>query len=480
MTPTQGPALATGIDRRIWWMIMAIGLFAVLIMREVALPSSVMAVFGGLALLGLFMVGVQQPELPLYALIAYLPFSRILVGDFGTYATAFNLTNILILWTLVAHAFRQAGRGQPLFQGTPLNRVILLFSALGTISLLIAGWSYGSWYAWEYLIPLKRWLTPMFLYFLTLWVVRDVRAIKTVAALIMVVVTVVALMAIRDYASVANSSFEDSRVGGIAEHSNTLGAFFVYYMFLLLGFFLAYPSKLKAWWLLIPFALCFRGIMVTFSRGAYLACAVGALAACWFRSKILFVVAVAVGLFALANPVVLPAGIRYRLGQTVQGGEYALQQDDLAQNLESSAASRIVIWRGAWQMIREHPWRGVGYGAFPRFIPHYTVGRIGEMDAHNSYLLIAAEMGLPTLAVFLLVLVMVWHYTCWLYRHAQDPALRAIALGFLAGLAGLVVANLFGSRMDAQEVTGYFWVLCGLVMRGVLMERQARREARRA
>ncbi len=460
------------IDRRIWLMaVLACG-FAVLVMKEVALPSSLILVFGGLGLFALFAVGLQSPEIPFYVLVAYLPFSRLLVGDFGTQATALNLTNIFTLGVFIAHVFRQGARGQAPFQSTPLNRMISLFCALGAAALIRAGWDYGSWYAWHYLIPLKRWLTPMFLYFLTLWVVRDKRVLKTSAILIMIVVTLVALMAIRDYMNVEGSGFEASRIGGIAEHSNTLGAFFVYYMFLHLGFFLTHTSRPRAWLLLIPFLLCFRGIMVTFSRGAYLAFAIGSLAACWFRHKLLFVTAVVALVFAILNPTLLPSGIRYRMGMTIIHHDTGVVQEDITQNLEGSSASRIEIWRGALKMIQDHPWWGVGYEAFPRFMPSYTEGKIGYMDAHNSYLLIAAEMGLPTLGVFLLVLLMIGYYTHWLYRHAQDKALKAIALGFLAGLAGLWVANLFGSRMDHAEVSGYFWIICGLIMRGVLIERQ--------
>jgi putative inorganic carbon (HCO3(-)) transporter len=348
--------------------------------------------------------------------------------------------------------------------------------------LLLAGFTYGSWYLTEFITPLKRWLTPVLFYFLARWVVRDQRVLKTVAVLIMVAITVVALMAIRDYMYVADSSFEESRVGGIAEHSNTLGAFFVYYMFLFLGLFFLYPKgRLKTWLLLIPFLLCFRGIMVTFSRGAYLAFACGALAACFFRNKLLFIAAGGFGLLAIANPILLPAGIRYRMGQTIKdpmqvsvspAQSAVMDAGDVPENLEASSATRLRIWRGAIHMIQDHPLFGVGYGAFPHYIGRYTQGVIGEMDAHNSYLLIAAEMGIPTLLVFLLVLAVAWHYTYWLYRHAQDRTIQAMALGFLAGLAGLLMANLFGSRMDAQEISGYFWILCGLMMRGVLMERQ--------
>jgi putative inorganic carbon (HCO3(-)) transporter len=464
------------LDRRIWVMGAAICVFAVLVMKEVSLPAPLILGAGVLGLLALLMLGANSPEIPFYVLVAYLPFSRMLVGDFGTHATALNLTNILTLWVLIAHLLRQGGRGQTPFQATPLNKAIILFSLLGAVSLVRAGWLYGSAYAWHALIPLKRWLTPMFLYFVTLWVVRDRRVLKTTASLIMIAVTVVAVMAIRDYMWVADSSFEGSRIGGIAEHSNTLAAFFVYYMFLLSGFFLIYYRKPRAWWLLGPFLLCFRGIMVTFSRGGYLAFAVAGLAACWFRSKLLFAAAVGTLVLLVVNPMLLPSGIRYRMGMTIVNPldrpAEELSADELTQDLEGSSASRIKIWLGAIEMIKEHPMWGVGYETFPHFIRSYTRGEIGYMDAHNSYLLIAAEMGIPTLLVFLLVLAMVWHYTRWLYWHAQDTAIKAIALGFLAGLAGLAVANMFGSRMDHAEVSGYFWVLCGLVMRAVVMERE--------
>ena len=462
----------TTVDRRVWSMIAVVCFFGILVIKEVSLPHGVMIVLGLVGLFALLVMGIQSPELPLYVLVAYLPFSRLLSGSFGTHAYAFNMTNILTAWVLIAYVLSRLSSGQSLFQGTPFNRVVWLFCGLGTVSLLRASATYGSWYLWEFITPLKQWLTPIFFYFLTLWVVRDRQVLKTVAVLIMVTLTIVALMAIRDYMNVGDASFDESRIGGIAEHSNTLGAFFVYYMFLFLGFFLIYPkNQLKIWMLLIPFALCFRGIMVTFSRGAYLAFAAGSLAACWFRHKLLFIGAVALGLLLMANPILLPSGIRFRIGQTIEHKMEDLNSDELEQNLEASSAHRITIWRGALQMIKKHPMWGVGYGAFPATIPNYASGQLGYVDAHNSYLLIAAEMGIPTLLVFLLVLVMAWAYTYWLYHHTTDLSIKSIALGVMAGLVGLLVANMFGSRMDDQAVSSYFWILCGLVMRGVLIER---------
>ena len=93
------------------------------------------------------------------------------------------------------------------------------------------------------------------------------------------------------------------------------------------------------------------------------------------------------------------------------------------------------------------------------------------MDAHNVYLSLAGEMGIPTLAVVLGLLGTIGYYAHWLYRRTQDRTMQAMALGFLAGLVGLVVVNCFNPAMDSQEVTGYFWILCALIMRAVGFER---------
>jgi len=466
-----------GLDRRMWPIIMMIGLFGWIVMKDIRMPSEILGVFAAMGLLGLFMTSVGSPELGLYVLIAYLPFSRELVGDFGTDAYAFNLTNILTLWVFGAYVLNRSGKGKGLFQGSPLSNVILLFCALGGASLIRAGFEHGSWYIWEFVTPLKRWLTPIFFFYLALWIVEDRRVLKSAAVLIMITVGIVALMAIRDYMNAGTGSLEKTRVGAIADQPNMLAAFFVYYMFLFLGFFLTLKkSSLKTWFFLVPFLMSFRGIMVTFSRGGYLGFAAGGLGACWHKSKILFIIACAALAFAIANPWVLPKGVQYRMGMTVKS-HAALGEGVVAESLDESAGNRIRIWRGAIAMVKDYPWWGVGYGAFPGYIGSYTAGEFPQVDAHNSYLLIAAEMGIPTLIVFVLVIGVGWYQARWLYIRTKDVTLRAIALGMLAGIEGLLVVNMFGSRMDDQAVSSYFWILLGLVMRGVLIEREELRQA---
>lgn len=463
------------IDERAWIMVMAIGAFAVLGLKETPLSATLVLGLFAAGVVGSIAAGWLGPEVPLYALIAYLPFSGLLAG--GASIPFLNLTNLLVLLIVVSHIWRQRRQRLPVLTPAPMNAVIVLFGALAVLSLMRAGWMYGGWYASAHTVALLRWLRPMAFYFVALWVVRDARALKTVLALIAVAVTVVALMALWEYLDRAGSTIERSRVQGIAGEANRMGAFFVTYMFLFLGYFFVTPLRRYGWLMLVPFLLCVRGIMVTFSRGAHVAFAAGVLVACWMRSKWLFVVAAAAAAFIITHPALLPGGFRTRIEQTIRPGQRldleAGASQELSRQLEPSVGRRVEAWNGGLAMVRAHPWVGVGFGGFRRFIPHYTQGRVSSMAAHNTYLWLAAEMGIPTLLVFLLFLDLLAYHTVWLYRHSRDVWLRALGLGVLAGVAALSVANGFSECLDSsEEVVGYFWILCALVMRGVLLEKQ--------
>jgi O-antigen ligase len=68
---------------------------------------------------------------------------------------------------------------------------------------------------------------------------------------------------------------------------------------------------------------------------------------------------------------------------------------------ETSNAQRLEIWRASVASIREHPLLGVGIGNFPVVLEqHVTLARAGS-SAHNVWLHVAAEMGVPALLLFI-------------------------------------------------------------------------------
>ncbi|MBN1587676.1 MAG: O-antigen ligase family protein [Candidatus Omnitrophica bacterium] len=464
----------TQVDLKLFGILAAIVCcLAILVEKETQLPKGVLLMAGALGIGGLLISAFRSPNLPVYALTVYLPFNRVLVGDFGGGVTALNLTNILVGILLISWLSTGRKKENKFWTKSPLGIPVFLFAMAGALSLVTAASTFGSHYLSRYIFELKRWLDPLFIYYIVYNTVRNKKVIKHLTLIIGFTVTVVAAMAIKDYIDVGQvSSLEKSRIGGIAEQPNILGTFFCYYMFLLAAFWITNIKRLSAWGLLVPFLMCFRGIMVTFSRGAYLAFACGGMALTWFRSKIIFGILIFYIVAAMSNPVLLPSGIRYRMDQTWQNKQSTSYVDQSQADLEASADTRLKIWRGAFLMIQDYPLTGVGYGLFDDYIPQYAPDLRGAIDAHNQYLLIAGEMGIPALLIFLWILFIIWWKTRYLYHHAKDPFIKSMALGWLAGLAGVLIGNLFGSRLHSMEISGYFWILSALVMRAITLEKQ--------
>jgi probable O-glycosylation ligase (exosortase A-associated) len=81
----------------------------------------------------------------------------------------------------------------------------------------------------------------------------------------------------------------------------------------------------------------------------------------------------------------------------------------------SAGSSRIGLWRQCLHIARDHPLLGVGPNAFSTAFGHYLeVGKFPEelsrdqvggkwQTAHNSFLLVLNEMGLPGLLIFLAI-----------------------------------------------------------------------------
>ncbi len=466
--------VAPWLDESAWTAALALVGFALLTSRRIFIPIPLVWVGLLAGVIALIVVGRRYPAVPLYVLTAYVPFSHLVETKLGGETSILSLTTLLMLVVLVTLVWAHMAPHQTeQTHSTHVSWAVAVFALCSVVSLIRTSWLYGGWYVAHQLVPLIRWLIPFGLYALTRRMVRDPRTLKTMLAFMLVAVTIATLLAIRESMG-RHGNFDHSRAGGIANHPNLLGAFFVYYMFLFAGLFLDAPKQLKSWGWLALFLLCARGVMVTFSRGAYFACAAGCLAMCWWRSKKLFAVAIALAAVVLLNPALLPAGIRYRLHMTVAKPSHEFSQSgDITAHLETSAAARIEIWRGALRMIQDHPWWGVGYGAFTSFLAHYTQGRIGYMNAHNSFLMVAAEMGLPTVVVFIILLGLIGAAARRLYRQTSDRLLKAMALGVLAGLPALIVANLFTVCIADQEVIGYFWMLAALIVCAVGFERRA-------
>lgn len=115
---------------------------------------------------------------------------------------------------------------------------------------------------------------------------------------------------------------------------------------------------------------------------------------------------------------------------------------------EGSFSYRSMMWNGTARMLMGEPWLGVGAGAWEVYIPLYQGPSANEEPdyyAHNEYLQLLAEYGLPVgggvLAVLLAYLLLAARNTWRLPLSTPDASLRAIALTSLLALAVVSLAG---------------------------------------
>lgn len=129
---------------------------------------------------------------------------------------------------------------------------------------------------------------------------------------------------------------------------------------------------------------------------------------------------------------------------------------------EGSFATREPMARIAMKIIQEHP-LGVGYGNYRIILPRYgdpfepfTL----QAKVHNMYLLIAAELGVVTLLVFL-ALLFVMFAQCLKLAKRLTPETGMVALGVAGGLLAFAIHGM----ADYEEIgrIPILWLHVGLV-----------------
>jgi len=235
----------------------------------------------------------------------------------------------------------------------------------------------------------------------------------------------------------------------------------------LLAFALCARPRRKGLPYLLAFLIAARATLFTFSRGAYMAMAGGAATVVLLSNPLLLVAAGGAGaVAAVVHPSLIPQSIRERVGGTTS--DQSMYEGENSQvSLDRSNALRLVLWQGALRMITEHPLVGVGVGRFQQLIRVYTDFPLkpeDPHDAHNAFLLQAAEMGVPSTLLLLLIFFVWGRKALWLRFRRRHPVDRRLALAFLGTLAGVVLSCMFGSRFSDEALVALFWILGALVV----------------
>ncbi len=430
--------------------------------RDIQLPPILMFAVGVSLLAFLFPLIMERHEILVLMLITYLPFSKVVPGTFGGFARTFNATNILLGLSTIGWVIAASMGRQRMYQREKPDIPMLLFLFLACISLIRGFILTEGRDPIEVIFAMKRWVTPMFIYFVIANNMRSIRQVCLVFYSFCFTTGAIGLLGIKKYYVDlgARSSMEKSRLG-VTSGSNHLGFFMCSCVFLLVALWLFRRRKKVYWLLWIPILACVQTMRLTFSRGAQVGFVAGVLALLFMVNRRCFIAALLVCVFFAFYPSLIPPSIAGRLGTTVVG-----DSGPMTERLDRSSGDRLRIWAGGLRMISENPLMGVGYGNFRRRIGHYAPGQAGR-DAHNTYLIVAAEMGVPAFLLFIYFFYLVFRKAVYVYCEAgreAEPNMHMIVVAYLAMFTAAMVSNIFGSRFDSVEVTVQIYAMTGVVV----------------
>ncbi|MGQ9791263.1 MAG: O-antigen ligase family protein [Armatimonadota bacterium] len=132
-----------------------------------------------------------------------------------------------------------------------------------------------------------------------------------------------------------------------------------------------------------------------------------------------------------------------------------------------SGGFRIWTWKGTLAMAKAKPLFGTGLGTYEIAYPRFAVVGFTRL-AHNSYLQIAAEAGIPSL----LLLVSTLATMAWVTVRREETAMHEVhgwdARVLRAGMAGAITAGLARNLVDSDwsifACLLTFWAVVGLML----------------
>lgn len=181
------------------------------------------------------------------------------------------------------------------------------------------------------------------------------------------------------------------------------------------------------------------GVTVCASRGGFLGLAVASVLIIWrmkhhIRNLVLLVVII------LPLSLLLPNSPLQRLLHPNYSAEESEQYHQFA-------------WTAGYHMIEAHPLTGVGLGRFKPMMPQYLSVELPQYTlAHNMFIEVTAELGIPALLCFVGIFVSTYFGLGRLRKSDTAPFIREVASALQAGIAGLALAGCFVSA-EYQKTT---------------------------
>ena len=351
---------------------------------------------------------------------------------------------------------------------SPYNLPILLFLLWSLVSLIHAHNRY------EGLTPWMHWTACGLMFMLVAALFQDPKQIRQLMTAVFISGFLVSLLGIGQH--LFQVSWVPQVVKPAATFANRNMAVHFVVLSLPIGpaFILDSKNRIRNWALFLASSLMVTYLIYCETRAGWVAfgaqfllftgliirdCIVEKNRALWDRHKTFGAIAALVVFLMLVN--FGPDGFQPKFGQLLQRTATVTTFDKNkfeAQDVgDTSIGLRYAIWLNTLEMIKDHPWIGLGLGNHKLFYPLYHRKVVREREfsetaqlsnVHNDYLQAFSELGLIGM-LFLGWIAAVFLWTAWRLTSSRHPrSVRFLAMGIAVGIIGLAINAVFSFPME--------------------------------
>ncbi len=194
------------------------------------------------------------------------------------------------------------------------------------------------------------------------------------------------------------------------------------------------------------FMIC---LVLTMSRGGWISIGISAAFA-----VIAFAIKKKAGSFKVVTIGVLLVAVA---GLALLGSTAAVDRfKSLEDPGDSSRINRIGIWTASLDLVKQNPLLGTGLGTYPYAFPSVRPpgAQLRYNEAHNDYLHIVTELGLPVLIPIIWALIVFFRAGLSQIRKANTTLGLAVSLGSFSGALAIVIHSItdFNIQLTANGV----------------------------
>lgn len=137
---------------------------------------------------------------------------------------------------------------------------------------------------------------------------------------------------------------------------------------------------------------------------------------------------------------------------------------------DTSTDVHLVLWQGAWKVVKANPVVGTGLASFPIVYEKYKLPQHVEFfpNPDQFVLTLWIELGLAGLLLFAILFVRIFRLGCSLLRSSQFAnsltANRPLIVSILAAMVAILVHGLVDTPYFKNDLAVEFWVIVGLLV----------------